>query len=464
MTVESDELLVILDRLDHHSTLLPMKEAWNILSHSTTLHSNPTTPNASSAKSSSSTRTSLRPPIFNPYDRFTQPEFDTWIGDITSSIKRALRHDVEPEVELPSGRSSSWKTLPDQVGGTLSTRKRAQSPTFTEPRDEESFFEDSFAQITSRRAKGKARDPREGPGFGLKDQPIELLSDSEEEEVVDSLEEDAVLSEDSENFDDGAWEGNFRENGHAGSGLAESGKADLIRPGAGVHRPASLLSREDSGQVEEVASYSDADAPDTGDEDNMRLLEDTKSFYEDDIEVDSGTEGFSVQRGRGGKSDIEDGAFQTFTLSLWLGTNIWAESLHLSQSATPINVELVDPWDGPRTFAEDYYSGGDRLGLTPNHLTPVARSPVTTSAADLPPKPSTDANVDSRSVSPSVLSASSSPKSRDTADVAGVKAASLQRSIAPAAFVNSSQDALETESYYDHVDGPSFPLSVIQRV
>jgi len=457
-----------LDRLQplhFTASLLAMKEAWNILSHSAALHSAPTTPNASSTKSS--TRTSLRPPIFNPYDRFTQPEFDAWIGDITGSIKRALRHEVEPEVELPSGRSSSWKTLPDRVGGSLTTEKRAQSPTFTEPRDEESVFEDSFAQITSRKAKGKGRDPREGPGLGLKDQPIELLSDSEEEEVADSLEEDAVLSENSE--DDGAWEGSFEEIGHTtGSGLVESGGAEPRRPGASAHRPASLLSREDSGHVQEVADYSDADAPDTGDEDDLRLPEGTKSFCEDDIVVDRGTEGFSMQRSRGGKSDSEDGASQIFTFYLRLGTNIWTDSLHLSQSAAPINVELVDPWDGPRTFAEDYYSGGDQLapGLTPNHLTPVARSPVPTSAADFPPNPSTDANADSRPVSSSVSSTSSSPKSRDTADVAGAKATSSQRSFAPATFINSQQDELETESYYDHleVEGLSVPSSVIHRV
>lgn len=395
-----------------------MKETWDILSHSATIHTTPTTPNASSTKSS--TRTSLRPPIFNPYDRFTQPEFDAWIGDITSSIKRALRHEVEPEAEIPSGRSSSWKTLQDQVGGSLTTEERAQSPTFTEPHDEESIFEDSFAHIASRKVKGKARDPREGPGLGLKDQPIELLSDSEEEEVVDNLEEEAALSETS---DDGAWEGSFEETGHTGSGLVESGKAEPRLPGA------SVLLREDSGHVQEVAGYSDADAPDTGDEDDLRLPE--ESFCEDDLDVDSRTEGFSMQRG-----DSED------------------DSLHLSQSAAPINVELVDPWDGPRTFAEDYYSGGDRLapGLTPDHLTPVVRSPVPISAANFPPKSSTDANADSRPVSPSVSFTSSSPKSRDTADVARVKAASSQRSIVPATFVDSEQDELESESYYDHLD------------
>ena len=420
-----------------------MKEARNILSHSSTLHSTPTPSNASSPKSS--TRTSLRPPIFNPYDRFTQPEFDAWIGDITSSIKRALCHDVEAEVELPSGRNSSWKTLPD-LGGSLTTEKRAQSPTFTEPCDEESVFEDSFAHIVSRKAKGKARDPREGPGLGLKDQPIELLSDSEEEEVIDSLEEHAILSENSEDLDDSAWEDGSKE-GFAGTGLAESGKADPRRPAASPHRTASFLSREESGHVQEIADYSDADAPDTGDENDLQLPEDTGSFVEDDMDYDSGAEGFSMQRG--GK-DSEDGASSTVTCSRWLGTNMCAESLHLN-SAVPIDVKLVDPWEGPRTFAEDYYSGGDHLapGLTPNHLTPIAHSPI----------PTTDANAGSRSVSPSVLSTSSSPKSRDTADVAVVDAALSQRSIGSVAFLNSQHGELETE-YYE-VEGLSAPSSVI---
>jgi hypothetical protein len=49
---------------------------------------------------------------------------------------------------------------------------------------DESFVEDSFAEIKLRReiSKGKARDPREGPGLGEgwnQEEPIEILSDSE---------------------------------------------------------------------------------------------------------------------------------------------------------------------------------------------------------------------------------------------------------------------------------------------
>jgi len=221
---------------------------------------------------------------------------------------------VEPDVELPSPRSGPWKTLPHDIGGNLTTEKRPQSPALTEPNDEQSVLEDSFAHITSRKSKGKARDPREGPGLGLKDQPIELLSESDEEEVVDNLEGDADLSESSENLDDGAWEGSFEETGHPASETTESGEGGPRRPGESTYHSASLLSREESGHVQEVANYSDAGVLDTGDEDDLRLLEDTKPHCEN--EIDSGAEGFSVQGGRGGRSDTEDGAFQTFTFYL----------------------------------------------------------------------------------------------------------------------------------------------------
>jgi len=89
----------------------------------------------------------------------------------------------------------------------------------------------------------------------------------------------------------------------------------------------------------------------------------------------------------------------------------------LSQSATPFDVELTDPWDGPRTFAEEYYSGGDRLvpGLTPNHLTPLSRSPAPT-LPGLPTTSNAGPDEDCHPLSPSVLSTSPSPKPQDTMD------------------------------------------------
>jgi hypothetical protein len=264
---------------------LAMGEAWNIYPHSPSPHSSPT-PQAARA------RASLRPPVFNPYDRFTQPEFDTWIGDITSALKSALSHDAEAEVDSPPLRSSSWNTIPDKIGGSLSAERRVQSPALSEGRDDESALEDSFAQIASRRAKGKARDPREGPGLGLKGQPIELSSDSEEEEVFDSLEAGAVLSEDS---DVSVREDSSGETDYAESESDEDGNASSAWPGTSTQHIEALSSNENAGQDQEVTGRSDVEAHRTGYE-ALPSLRHTEAFREDDGD---GSASFAVLRKRG---------------------------------------------------------------------------------------------------------------------------------------------------------------------
>lgn len=255
---------------------LAMGEAWNIYPHSRSPHSSPT---AQAARA----RASLRPPVFNPYDRFTQPEFDAWIGDITGALKGALSHDAEAEVDSPSLRSNSWNTIPG---------RRAQSPALSEGRDDESALEDSFAQIASRRAKGKARDPREGPGLGLKGQPIELSSDSEEEEVVDSLEAGAVLSEDS---DVSVREDSDGETDYTESELDEDGDASSAWPGTSTQHTVALPSNENAGQDQEVTGPSDVEAHRTGYEDPQTPRH-TEAFREDDGD---GNASFAVLRKRG---------------------------------------------------------------------------------------------------------------------------------------------------------------------
>ena len=76
-----------------------------------------------------------RAPIHNPYDKFTQPEFDAWIGDITGALKRALgREDLPP--------------VPAQRVDRLTPEEDA----------EEEDLQDSFADVRARRlAKGKER-------------------------------------------------------------------------------------------------------------------------------------------------------------------------------------------------------------------------------------------------------------------------------------------------------------------
>ncbi|KAI0302373.1 hypothetical protein B0F90DRAFT_1925123 [Multifurca ochricompacta] len=401
-----------------------MKDVWNIQSYSVSPHSTPTTKPAS-------TRASLRPPIFNPYDRFTQPEFDTWIGDITTALRRALHHEAEPEIRSSSRHSIDLKTIPDGIGGSYITERQTQQPASTEAHGDESYFEDSFAQIASRKAKGKARDPREGPGLGLKDQPIELLTDSEEEEVIDSIEEDAVLLE---NPVDSAREGSSSESGYASSDSDEREETDPAQPGTSIHHAFSFLSSEDSVHDQEVAESSDVNTCDIGDEEDMQFLEDANVLHEDEVD---GSEGFSTQEGRDSKVDPED----DFPIP--------------SQSEASFDVELEDPWDGPRTFAEDYYSGGDHLapGLTPNHLTPAPHSPAPLLTPNLPIVSATGKVENRPSTSPNVLSASLSPNRQGSMDSDEIKE-SPQRGIASALSVNSQQSVVEvaTKSYYDHVE------------
>ena len=244
-----------------------MGEAWDTRSHSASPRSTPT---AKAAK----TRASLRPPIFNPYDRFTQPEFEAWIGDMTIALKRALDHEAEPTIDSPSRHSGSWNTIPARLGGNSGGVGRTQLPAPFEAHDEESALEDSFAQIASRRAKGKARDPREGPGLGLKGQPIELLSDSEEEEVVDSLEADAVTSEDS---DDIAHEG---ETDDAESDVEEGGEVYVGQPGTSAQHIVTFLPSDDSDHDQKVVGHSEAKSCQTGD-DGLQIPRNTETFLED---------------------------------------------------------------------------------------------------------------------------------------------------------------------------------------
>jgi len=122
----------------------------------------------------STRRKSLKAPIHNPYDKFTQPEFDAWIGSITGVLKKALGHVDEDEI-VPE--ESSYDEDPSVVshGGQETYEEMVEHEVLTHSVDV---------------SKGKARDPREGPGLGSGtiDEPIELDSD-EEEEIEQGVEE-----------------------------------------------------------------------------------------------------------------------------------------------------------------------------------------------------------------------------------------------------------------------------------
>lgn len=169
-------------------------------------------------------RTVPRPPIHNPYDKFTQPEFDSWIGGLTGALKRALgREDYQEE-------SSQSR---DQVDR------------------EDDVVEDSFAEVKARRAaKGKER----ATDLGGEDQPIEIISDSEEEESV--AEEDEIWDEQYASEEDAS-----EESGDSGSEEHHDAEAEVVE----------LLSDEDEvGEAREdivVVVEDDEEGSDAGSDD-----------------------------------------------------------------------------------------------------------------------------------------------------------------------------------------------------
>lgn len=127
---------------------------------------------------------SIRPPIHNPYDKFTQPQFDEWIGDITSALKKALGKEEEESL-------TSQLTKPREVDA------HPVSDT------DEDNIEDSFAEWKAMRAKEKgkmrATEDEDGSEYGAQgihgdssmrrraagntpEDAIELLSDDDDDD------------------------------------------------------------------------------------------------------------------------------------------------------------------------------------------------------------------------------------------------------------------------------------------
>jgi len=81
---------------------------------------------------------SIRPPIHNPYDKFTQPQFDEWIGGITGALRKALGQE---EDETPTSQAAQPR---EEVAHSASDV-------------DEDDVEDSFAEWRAMRAKEKGK-------------------------------------------------------------------------------------------------------------------------------------------------------------------------------------------------------------------------------------------------------------------------------------------------------------------
>jgi hypothetical protein len=198
------------------------------------------TPHSASAYIQPNSKLS-KPPIHNPYDKFTQPEFDAWIGGITSALRRALGEEEEPKPQVTAS-------------GTDVIRSRYGWDFPAESEDE--AVDDSFAEIKARRTagKGKARDPREGPGLGKGDhaQPIEIPSsdEEEEEEVEFSITVDESGEEDFDEEQEEASEYSEEEEGSCEWERGQSSSQQLRSP-ARKRVQASQEAEEDYEEYDE---------------------------------------------------------------------------------------------------------------------------------------------------------------------------------------------------------------------
>ncbi|THH01323.1 hypothetical protein EW026_g1348 [Hermanssonia centrifuga] len=381
-----------------------------------------------------SIRARLRAPIVNPYDKFTQPEFDAWIGDLTSALKRALgREDLPPRAQFSEARRHERDTS---------------------AYDDEGVMEDSFAEVKERRAaKGKERaimtDEEEVESMIL-GPDLEPLEDSEEEESD-------IQDERWGHPDHFGWARAAQDEDELAE--ASDGDSDILSVQQGPDEAIEISSDEDEDELVADGSSSPAAADNEEeyeDEDEEEARSDEEEEEEEDelqyedveedrtpdhlqvheeveIEEEEAVQpkdaepkdsepyfaripminlsnvratAFPPSQGAAGVVEIQDPwtGPSTHERDFYSGGDIPQSSLRTGSahmlpteedeieqveddtgaefppvSAFPHSVELLDPWDGPRTYAEDFYSGGEippnSAYLSPSHLTPLATTP-----------------------------------------------------------------------------------------
>ncbi|KAJ7188644.1 hypothetical protein C8R46DRAFT_1055380 [Mycena filopes] len=185
-------------------------------------------------------------PIVNPYDKFTQPQFDSFIADVTGALRGALGYRAELP-QKPKARTKWHIPAPHSDEAPDAAYEE-------EDADEEEQEDEASARWAAASAKGKGRDPREGPGLGRGDRaaPIELDLDSgDEHQEEEEEQEEGEEEEDS-------WD----ENEEMGSDEEEEEIA--LRNGessARAHaRSQKYAERYDDGAEEEEDEYEEREA------------------------------------------------------------------------------------------------------------------------------------------------------------------------------------------------------------
>ncbi|KAI8973995.1 hypothetical protein BD414DRAFT_498806 [Trametes punicea] len=367
-----------------------------------------------------STQKALRPPIHNPYDKFTQPEFDAWISDITGALKRALGREDAP---LPSARVQSATLVDEEVveDSFADVKARRLAKGKERARDEDFAHEQAAEERNYEQERDDWGEPYEGGEYSAEEseedreaspEVIELLSDDEDAKAR-VRRQDEESEEEEETEEEGADEyGEEAEGSDVQSDDTQESQrsSPAVGPSAVAHSFAHQVTEILDSDEEEEAEEEEGDhrslparfqrkpdivAP-------ARLESDEGEEYSDDADEEQGederqeeADAFPPRAERKEPVDIDDpwrgpatyaedfyssGDFPTSALERGHPHKLLAEEgggeddelLPEEPERTP---DIPDPWEGPRTFAEDFYAGGDALpppgdGMTPSHLTP----------------------------------------------------------------------------------------------
>ncbi|KAH7875383.1 uncharacterized protein C8R40DRAFT_203124 [Lentinula edodes] len=314
-------------------------------------------------------------PVYNPYDKFPQTDFDAWIGGITGTLRKVLRHEEEPE---PQPQEEKWYyRIGDEEGPQINGYGGKE--TDGESSGEEQL-DDSFAAMRARRVKGKARDPREGPGLaaGTINEPIELGSEdegSDEGVGLDVGSDDEELDEEEKYYDsEGEDDPEYERDSARASHRSTRSPTPSRRRRTVVEDPA-----EEEEDKDEEGQRSSQGGPEE--------IEDEQE--EEEVSGEISTEDSVNTHARPYDLEDEDGDCFGSPLRPLTFENEHAhrrnspeddrQEIHdvdeeeqpvSENTAFPLDAEqdelyssqplsLPDIWEGPQTYAEDYYSGGD---------------------------------------------------------------------------------------------------------
>ncbi|KAL0955769.1 hypothetical protein HGRIS_001984 [Hohenbuehelia grisea] len=373
---------------------MPIPDATPKYSHSRAPHPTPFSASAYATTTMSGVKHS-KAPIYNPFDKFTQPEFDDWIGGITSALRHALGQADES--------AEQSETLPNERDdASVSTHHEREEGSLASDESEGDYVEDSFAEIKARRAvsKGKARDPREGPGlgFGVKDAPIEIISDEEDEGEEEEGGEDSgnVLQEE---YDDEAEEEEVDR------------EISLDRMEETVLDAVRARKRQFERDFAEIQTLSEEEYSDEGDDaDGARqspggadeIIElnsdgeetsptifnarqedhDEEEGYEDEEDDEAGTQGTAQLLASHSSAQHIEEEYDEDARDEYDEDELYEDEIQPEEDdpeAFPPKrrgpnpaqqpPSIQDPWANVATYAEDYYAGGDRLQV-PNGTNP----------------------------------------------------------------------------------------------